>query len=135
MHGLLIRKEPLDKILARRKTWEIRGSATRMRRLIGLIQSGSGTVVGTCQLTNVIGPLATRDLKANASKLGLRPEAIKSKPYKRTYAWVLRSARRLPRPVRYAHPVGAVIWVKLSDLVSQRIGLAETGATRASGHA
>lgn len=38
-----------------------------------------------------------------------------------TYAWVLRDARRLEKPVRYDHPQGAVIWVSLAPSVGRRI--------------
>lgn len=81
MNGLLIKKNPLDMILAGRKSWEIRGSATRLRGPVALIESGSGTVVGTCELTNVVGPLSLRQLQANASKLGLRSDAIRGPFY------------------------------------------------------
>src|SRR5882724_4942048 len=56
-HALIIREEPLSKILAGTKTWEIRGSATKRRGRIALIQSKSGLVVGTCDLVDVVGPL------------------------------------------------------------------------------
>ena len=124
MDALLIRKEWLDLILTGRKTWEIRGNATKKRGQIALIESGSGTVVGTCKLVDVCGPLDVRELRANASKAGFEPLDIQEPPYRSTYAWVLRSARRLPQPVPYAHPAGAVIWVKLSRQVSRHLGTA-----------
>jgi len=120
--GLLIRKEWLDLILSGHKTWEIRGNATKTRGRIALIESGSGTVIGTCELADVVGPLGEKELKSNASKLGVRPDVIRGTPYRTTYAWVLRSVHRLPRPVPYTHPAGAVIWVKLSPDVSGQLG-------------
>ena len=122
MDALLIRKEWLDLIFRGRKTWEIRGNATKKRGQIALIESGSGTVVGTCELAEVYGPLGVRELRANANKLGVPPRAIQETPYKNTYAWVLRSVRRLLRPVPYKHPAGAVIWVKLPASVSKHLG-------------
>lgn len=117
-HGLLILKEPLDKILAGTKTWEIRGKATARRGPIALIQSKSGHVVGTCDVVDVVGPLTLAELQRNASRTGFRPNEL---PYATTYAWVVRDARRLPEPVPYRHPAGAVIWVRLEPSVLRRL--------------
>jgi hypothetical protein len=119
MQGLLTRKQWLNMILSGRKTWEIRGNATMTRGRIVLIESGSGTVVGKCDLVDVVGPLSLHQLKANASKIGVEPKVIDGTPYRNTYAWVLDSAVRLPRPIPYNHPAGAVIWVKLPPNVSK----------------
>jgi len=43
MHALVIRPQWIEKILAGKKTWEIRGSRTAIRGIIGLIPSGSGS--------------------------------------------------------------------------------------------
>ena len=45
IRALLIQPEPLNKILAGTKIWEIRGSQTKIRKTIGLVPSRSGTVV------------------------------------------------------------------------------------------
>jgi hypothetical protein len=70
--GLLILKEPLDKILAGTKTWEIRGKATARRGPIALIESKSGHVVGTCEIVEVVGPLTLPELLRNAKRTGIR---------------------------------------------------------------
>jgi hypothetical protein len=108
-HGLLIKEYWLDKILAGTKTWEIRSRATARRGPIALIQSKSGQVVGTCEVVDVVGPLTAAELNRNHRRAGFRTDRLHGP----TYAWVLRGARRLPKPVRYRHPQGAVIWVKL----------------------
>ena len=113
-HALIIREQWLTKILSGTKTWEIRGSATKRRGRIALIQSKSGLVVGTCDLVNVVGPLDLRKLRSASWRTSFRPSEL---PYASTHAWVVRAARRLRRPVPYAHPAGAVIWVKLSSTV------------------
>ncbi len=118
IHGLIIKKEFLDMILSGQKTWEIRGSATSRRGPIALIQSQSGLVVGTCEVVGVEGPLTLATLKANHRKTGFRPTSLY---YRKTYAWVLRNARRLPQPIPYRHPAGAVIWVKLGEGVTRRL--------------
>lgn len=112
--GLLIRSPHIERILGGRKTWEIRSSATQMRERIALIRSGSGQIVGTCNVVGVVGPLSLADLKANARKAGFRAEDITSLPYgRRTFAWVLKDAVPLKHARHYTHPSGAVIWVKL----------------------
>ena len=50
LDGLLIRAPWIDKILDGSKTWEIRGSNTYKAGHIGLIESGTGTVVGVAEL-------------------------------------------------------------------------------------
>jgi len=124
-HGLLIMKEPLDKILAGTKTWEIRGKATTRRGPIALIESKSGHVVGTCEVVDVIGPLTLAELQRNAKRVGARHAELY---YETTFAWVLHNARRLPKPVLYKHPSGAVIWVVLEPSVVRRLGRASDGA-------
>jgi hypothetical protein len=111
--GLLIRRPFIDQILAGKKVWEIRGSRTHKRGRIALIQSGSGQIVGACEIVDCIGPLSLADLKRNARKTGDKPGEWKFKPYARPFAWVLKNAKRLRRPRPYRHPYGAIGWVKL----------------------
>jgi hypothetical protein len=116
--GLPIRKEHLDRILAGTKTWEIRGKATAKRGPVALIQSGSGDVVGVCDIVDVVGPLSLAELQRNARRAGFRAESL---GYQTTYAWVLCNARRLRKPLPYRHPPGAVIWVRLDPGVTGRL--------------
>jgi hypothetical protein len=120
VRGLIIQREFLDLILSGRKDWELRGSRSRIRGEIALIESGSGLVVGRATLTDALGPLSIRTLRENAKHLGRRPAEI-SKHYAKTFAWVLAGAKRLKRPVKYRHPQGAVIWVKLSRSVAGKM--------------
>ena len=114
--GLLIRTPHIDRIFAGRKTWEIRGSRTSVTGPIGLIRSGSGQVVGTCEVVGVIGPLTLADLKKNARKAGFTAGEIaglRRLRYPQTFAWVLRNAKPLKNLRSYNHPSGAVRWVKV----------------------
>ena len=117
-HALLIREPWISMILDGKKTWEIRGSATKRRGRIALVASSTGTVVGTCNLVDVVGPLSISKLRANAKKAGFYATSIS---YRRPHAWVVANPRRLRKPVRYAHPSGAVIWVKLSPGLARRL--------------
>lgn len=119
MKGLLIRQPWINMILARRKTWEVRGSMTSVRGQIALIQAGSGMVVGVCDLVDVVGPLSMRDFRDSATRHRVPRKGWSH--YDRPHAWVLRSARRLRRPVPYTHPPGAVIWVKLTRGVANQV--------------
>lgn len=118
MSALLIRSPWIDKILKGTKSWEMRGTSTRKRGRIGLVKSGTGTVVGVADLIDVVGPLSKSEFVANARKAGLSGAAAgKGLPYLRTFAWVIGRPRRLSRPVPYKHPCGAIVWVALSCAV------------------
>lgn len=121
MRALLIRPQWLEKILKGTKTWEIRGSKTLIRGTIALVPSGSGTIVGLCDLIDCIGPLTDDVFRKNASKAGMRADEAKLGWYRNTYAWVLASPRYLKKRVKYVHPSGAVIWVKLETKVENAI--------------
>jgi len=110
MKALLIKKPWIDYILNGQKTWEIRGSNTRIRGEIELIQSGSGLVVGKCKLVDCI-ELSLIDYQSNESKHCIKDTSLL--PYKKTFAWVLADAERYATPRTYKHPNGAIIWVNL----------------------
>jgi hypothetical protein len=112
--ALVIKKQWLDLILARRKSWELRGSRTKIRGRIGLIESGSGKIMGRCELDDVRGPLSISELRRTSKKHGVRRGDFGARPpYKKTYAWVLKNPKRFRRPRPYTHPQGAVIWVNV----------------------
>lgn len=107
--ALIVKGFWLDKIFDNGKIWEMRSSLTGVRGRIGLIESGTGTIVGEADLIYSLGPLSDQDLQecSNAHQVPLGTNS------RWRYAWVLRDAVRYENPVPYAHPRGAVIWVKL----------------------
>jgi hypothetical protein len=121
MRALLIRHPWIDLILDGEKTWEIRGSRTAIREVIALVPSGCGTIIGTCELVDCIGPLTSHNFRKHAEKAGMRPSEAKLGHYRQTYAWVLAKPRRLKTPVPYEHPSGAVIWVNLDQSVERKV--------------
>jgi hypothetical protein len=122
MKGLIVKQPWIDKILSGAKTWELRGSSTSNFGEIALIQSGSGQVVGICDLVGVEGPLTMAELRRSTNKHGVDAKEFGRKPlYAKTFAWVLENARRFDEPVPYRHPQGAVIWVNLSRRATARI--------------
>jgi hypothetical protein len=121
LRALLIRQPWIDRILAGKKVWEIRGSRTSIRETIALIPSRSGTVIGVCDLVDCIGPLTAEQFRKNARKAGMRPGEARLGSYRQTFAWVLKKPRTLKWPVPYRHPSGAVIWVRLDGRVEREI--------------
>ena len=113
MHGLIIKKQWLDKILSGEKTWELRGSNTKMRGRIGLIASKSGKVFGTCDLVDSIGPLSLQRLRVNTDKHRVPAEEFSESDDKKYFAWVFENVSVFEKPEDYKHPAGAIIWVKL----------------------
>ena len=70
MKALLIKQPWIDLILDGKKMWELRGSNTRIREEIALVESGTGTVVGTCKLTGTVGPLTLAQIKRTWTRHG-----------------------------------------------------------------
>jgi|GEM_PF-413140 len=120
--ALIIDSPWIDKILAGDKIWEMRSRNTETRGWIGLIQKGSGKVVGVVRLANVLGPFAREQLQATIDKHQIRDEIDPDTWMdKWNFAWVLEHAISLPEPVPYQHPNGAVIWVNLEADVLKRL--------------
>lgn len=110
MKALIIKGPWIDYILEGKKTWEIRGCKTNIRGKIELIQSGSGLVVGSCNIINCK-ELTLKEYSNNVDKHNILE--IKTLPYKRTYAWIISDPVRYKEPRKYKHPQGAIIWVNL----------------------
>lgn len=110
MNALIIKKPWIDLILDGKKIWEVRGSNTKIRGKIALIESGSGKVVGECEILDSIS-LDERTYKENIDKHLI--ENIIQMPYKKTYAWCIEKPQRYKEPKTYRHPKGAIIWVKI----------------------
>jgi len=107
--ALIIQKHWLDQIFDNGKVWEMRSFKTNITGRIGLIESGSGLIIGEATLK---GCLSTPVPKINFFKRYHKVEDL-SLLDKWKYAWVLEDAKRYKKPIHYNHPQGAVIWVKL----------------------
>lgn len=120
--ALIVDTPHVDRILSGQKTWGLRTRGTKNRGRIALIRRGSGTVVGTVDIVDCIGPLTESIMLDNTAKHLVTPERIKSgEVAKYNHAWVLENAKALPTPVPYQHPSGAVIWVNLQPSVVARL--------------
>ena len=111
--GLIIKGKWLDKIFAKKKVWEIRSSPTNIRGRIFLIKSGSGMVVGECNIVDCI--KLDKQLFEQGRKYHAIEDAFEKLSYKHPYAWVIDidSIKKYVCPLCYKHPSGAVIWVDL----------------------
>ena len=114
--ALIIKKEWLDLILTGSKTWELRSVATKKRGLIGLIESGSGLIVGTANLVDVMPKIETESVLNETwinHRFDLGDDSFEC--FKWRFPWVFSEAERLLLPVPYSHPMGAVTWVNLES--------------------
>lgn len=120
--GLIVGDPWLDLILEGSKTWEMRRRATAKRGLIALIRKGTGTVVGVAKLDDVLCPLSRRSYNLHARRHCV-PPSEQSQVFRLGWRvpWVLSDAYKLKRPVKYQHPKGAVVWVRLNARVCARV--------------
>lgn len=114
--GLVIKAEPLGKILSGRKTLELRKKNNKTRGPIALIQKGSGTIVGVANIGECIGPMSYADFVERAYEHGVEANRLLS-VYDEGYTigWKLSNIKRLHTPVAYIHKPGAVTWVTLEE--------------------
>lgn len=115
MKGLIIKDTWIEKILNGEKTWEIRGSNTKIRGTIALIKSGTGMIFGTAVLNRSFA--ITPEAFAQGYKNHRIPETVEM-PYKQPHVWELSAVKRYESPIPYKHPQGAVIWVNLKEVES-----------------
>ena len=110
--GLIIQKQYLDLIFNNGKIWEMRSTKTNIRGKIGLIESGSGLIVGEAVLTGCGKPLNefTALITAEYHQVTDLDLLIKWK-----YPWSFDDVKKYDKPIPYKHPKGAVIWVKLNQ--------------------
>jgi hypothetical protein len=114
VRGLIIRSEPLEKILNGTKTMELRSRANQQRGSIALIRKSSGHIYGVADIGESVGPMDFDDFSSRASEHGVeahRLQDVFDSGY--TTGWKLHNIRRLKAPVAYVHKAGAVIWATL----------------------
>jgi phage pi2 protein 07 len=109
--SLINKKEWLELIFDGGKVWEMRTTQTKVRGRVGLIESGTGLIVGEVRINESfpINPVEEFIIFHKVENL----ELIK----KWKYAWSLSHAIRYKTPIPYKHPKGAVIWVKTNHFV------------------
>ena len=111
--GLIIRPEPLEKILSGQKIWEMRSRATKIRGPIALIKKGSKAIYGIAHITDSRGPLSREEMEKTVRHHGITTDRIDSEEVAAyRHAWVLEKIQRLDRPIPYQHS-GGVTFVTL----------------------
>ncbi len=111
MKALIIKKVWLDKIFDEGKTWEMRSTRTKVRGKVGLIESGSGLIIGEAILIGCsYFPIKPNNKYYDRHKVK-NVELLK----KWKYPWILSDAKRYDTPVKYKHPQGAVVWVNIKE--------------------
>ena len=108
--ALIVRKPHIDNILDNGKCWEMRSRPTRITGWIGLIEAGSGLIVGKAFLTSGHVKPSADEISNNTEKHQVKDL---SQLEKWCYSWTLEKAERFEEPIPYDHPNGAVIWVKI----------------------
>lgn len=100
----------MDYILNGRKSLEIHGCKTNIHGQIELIQSGSGLVVGYCEITGC------NQLSLNNFRKSIDKHKIidtNNLLYKKTFALTISNSQRYEKPGKYNHPKGVIIWAKM----------------------
>lgn len=113
MKGFIVKQRWMKYILSQKKIWDVRNGATKIRGKIYLIQSGTKSIVGECELIDCI-KLDSKIFDENRDKHCIHKN-FKDISYKNPHAWVLdkKSIKKYQTPVPYAHQSGAIIWVNL----------------------
>jgi hypothetical protein len=118
LSAIPIKSPWVEMILNGTKTWEVRSKNTKKLGPVALIKSGTGTVVATAKIAEVI-ELTESLARKNAKKMGMSVvDAVSCVKY---YAWVLSDVVPLKNPVPYKHPSGAVTWVSLDEATSKNV--------------
>ena len=112
--GLIINKIWVDRILDHGKTWEMRSRRTHFTGWFGIIESGSGLIVGKAFMTSGHIKPTHQELLQNIDKHQVKDLSLLKKW---CYAWTIEKAVRFKEPTPYKHPQGAVTWVKLDHTV------------------
>jgi hypothetical protein len=120
--GLVIAPPWISLILNGQKDWEMRAKATEHRGWFALIWKGMGAVYGVARLVDVGLPLDIEQMTANFERHRIPNESILAGEVAAwNTPWMLDDVIRLPKPVPYKHPSGAVTWVRLEESVTQAI--------------
>jgi hypothetical protein len=115
MRGLVIRQPHIGHIMDGMKSWEMRSTPTKIRGRVGLIEAGSGLIVGEAEIARMQEAPKSYRARHMTRCFHRIPEERYHVMDKWKWAWVLEQVLRYDEPVAYAHPQGAVIWVSLPN--------------------
>jgi len=109
--ALIVRAPHVDNILDNGKIIEIRSRKTNVRGRVGLIESGTGLIVGEVNIDGCSDSALTPKQMIDLSHLHQVDDLELLKKWR--YPWYLSNAIRYDQPIPYDHPKGAVIWVRI----------------------
>lgn len=110
MKCLVIKKPWIDLILSGEKVWEMRSRPTNIRGRIGLIEQGTGLIVGEVDLIGVGESVSHFDIGYCDWKHHIKDLELLEKWH---IPWILENAKQYEKPIPYKHPRGAVVWVNV----------------------
>lgn len=111
--ALIVRKPYADLIVTGAKPWELRSRKVNIRGRIGIIQAGSGLIIGEVDLIGWHEYSYLNLVNAKMMHLVDDHKMLRKWPI----AWVLENPLKYETPVKYVHPPGAQSWVKLGGRV------------------
>ena len=121
LSAIPIREPWIDMILLGKKKWEIRSKFTKKLGPVALIKAGSGTVVGTATLADLI-QLTPKLAYEKTDIMGFRKlTREEANTIVGKYAWVLKEVIKFKTPVPYKHPSGAITWVILDEPTTKKV--------------
>lgn len=109
MKSLIIRQPWIEFILSGQKTWEMRSKPNKVHQRIGLIEQGTGLIVGEATIWPSLESVSPQHSVENDFDKHRVSEAELLEKW--CYPWPLTDIIRYENPIKYSHPKGAVIWV------------------------
>jgi hypothetical protein len=122
LKGLIIRDPWIGKILAGKKTWELRSRHCNHRGELALVRQGTGLVVGMARLIDNLHPLDEHTMRQTMEFHGV-PEDRIPEVIERNWCipWVLTHVQPLARPVPFDQKPGAVTFAKIDAKAEDEI--------------
>jgi predicted transcriptional regulator len=108
--ALIVRPPFAGLIVDGHKKWEMRSKETIMRGRIGIIEGGTGLIIGEVDIVDCLSFPNHSDLYAKVHMHQVEDFWLLDK-WK--IAWVLDNHERYDKPIKYEHPKGAVTWVRV----------------------
>jgi hypothetical protein len=123
VRALIVREPWISVILEGGKTWEMRSKRANIRGRVGLIQQGTGAVVGVATLVDCLSPIS-REAYASYHQRHAIPPNMQEECVQRGWVipWVLQATERLTAPVPYKAKSGQQDWVTLSAHEGEELG-------------
>ena len=120
MDILIIKSPHAENILDGKKLLEIRGSrTTKTGERIGIAVSGTGRVYGEVTIPDIIRFDEEKWEKFKWAHLAQCSFNEICQRYKQPWGWIMQDPIWYPKPKKYYHPAGAVIWVSSAMILEE----------------